>query len=154
MGRTLPQPLKAVGLFDSIHWHLFQLNNPQIAEKGKLVGLEVKSTVQIGKGGESHNGHSGCHVVACYRIDRESCHIKFVRIMCAVLNGHTHPQPDWTYVGSKVNAVTGSRRTETYNTNLIGTTKLRDGSIYLDPIVVNVKRWKAKRLGDKPPCAL
>ncbi|MGA2866213.1 MAG: hypothetical protein ABSF95_17205 [Verrucomicrobiota bacterium] len=72
--------------------------------------------------------------------------------MLAVLNGHTQPQPDWTY--SKVNAITGSRRTETYNTNLVGTTKLRDGSVYLDPTVINFKRWRAKRLGDKPSHAL
>src|SRR5438552_5526597 len=57
---------------------------------------------------ESHNGHSGWHMVACYRIDRQTCHIKFVHIMGAVLNGHTHSTPDWTYVGSKVNVVTGS----------------------------------------------
>jgi len=130
------------------------LINPQFAEQGKAVGLEIKSTIQIGKGGESHNGHSGWHMVACYRIDRETCHIKFVHIMCAVLNGHTHPQSDWTYVGSKVNAVTGSRRTETYNTTLVGTTKMRDGSIYLDPTVVNFKRWRAKRMGEKPSHAL
>ena len=75
-------------------------------------------------------------------------------MMIAVLNGHTHSQPDWTYVGSKVNADTGSRRTETYNTTLVGTTKLRDGSVYLDPTVINFKRWRAKRLGEKPPYAL
>src|SRR5437867_8462622 len=130
------------------------LINPSARAGGKPVGLEVKSTIQIGKGGESHNGHSGWHMVACYRIDRETCHIKFVHVMCAVLNGHTHPHPDWTYVGSKVNTVTGSRRTETYNTNLVGTTKLRDGSVFLDPTVVNFKRWRAKRLGDKPSHAL
>ncbi len=93
-------------------------------------------------------------MVACYLIDRETCHIKFVHIMLAVLNGHAHAQPDWTYVGSKVNAVTGSRRTETYNTNLVGTKKLRDGSVYLDPTMVIFKRWRAKRLGGKPPHAL
>lgn len=129
------------------------LINPLILDQGKPVGLEIKSTIQIGKGGESHNGHSGWHMVACYRIDGQSCHIKFVHIMLAVLNGHTHSQPDWTYVGSKVNAITGSRRTETYNTNLVGTTKLRDGSAYLDPTVINFNRWRAKRLGDKPPYA-
>jgi len=130
------------------------LINPQVIEQSKPLGLEVKSTIQIGKGGESHNGHSGWHMVACYRIERQTCHIKFVHVMLAVLKGHTHPQPDWTYVGSKVNAVTGSRRTETYNTNLFGTTKLRDGSVYLDSTVINFKRWRAKRLGDKPPHAL
>jgi transcriptional regulator with XRE-family HTH domain len=130
------------------------LINPQAMEQDKAVGLEVKTTIQVGKGGESHNGHSGWHIVACYRIDRETCNIKFVHLMCAVLNGHTHLQPDWTYVGSKVNAVTGSRRTETYNTTLIGTTKLRDGSVYLDPTMINFKRWKVKRLGARPPWAL
>jgi transcriptional regulator with XRE-family HTH domain len=130
------------------------LINPRIMDERKPAGLEVKSTIQIGKGGESHNGHSGWHMAACYRIDRQACRIKFVHIMCAVLNGHTHSAPDWTYVGSKVNAVTGSRRTETYNTNLIGTTKLRDGSVYLDPTAVNFKRWRAKRLGNKPSHAL
>lgn len=127
------------------------LINPRRTGQDKPVGLEVKSTIQVGKGGESHNGHSGWHLVACYRLDRETSHIKFVHLMCAVLNGHTHSQPDWTYVGSRVNSVTGSRRTETYNTTLVGTTKLRDGSVYLDPTVINLKRWKTKRLGDKPP---
>jgi len=130
------------------------LVNPEPDEAGKPVGLEIKTTIQIGKGGESHNGHSGWHMVACYQIDRETCHIKFVHVMLAVLNGHTQPQPDWTYVGSKVNSQTGSRRTETYNTNLVGTTKLRDGSVYLDPTIVNFKRWRTKRLGEKPPYAL
>ena len=130
------------------------LINPQVPKTRMPVGLEIKSTIQIGKGGESHNGHSGWHLVACYRIDRETCHIKFVHIMCAVLNGHAHPKPDWTYVGSRVNTITGSRRTETYNTNLTGTTKLRDGSVYLDPTVVNFKRWRARRMGDKPSYAL
>jgi hypothetical protein len=39
-------------------------------------------------------------------------------------------------------------------TSLIGTTKLRDGSVYLDPTLVNFTRWRAKRLGNKPPWAL
>jgi hypothetical protein len=70
--------------------------------------------------------------------------------MFAVLNGHNHPEPDWTYVGSKVNAPTGSRRTETYNTTLIGTTKLRDGSVFLDPTAVDFKRWRQQRRGPTP----
>ena len=68
----------------------------------------------------------------------------------AVLNSHSHAEPDWKYVGSKVNETTGSRRTETYNTTLIGTTKLRDGSVYLDLAAVNFKRWKQQRLGSMP----
>jgi hypothetical protein len=70
--------------------------------------------------------------------------------MFAVLNGHSHPEPDWTYVGSKVNATTGSRRTETYNTTLVGTTKLRDGSVFLDSTAVDFKRWRQARKGTIP----
>ena len=123
-------------------------------EKDKPVGLEVKSTIQIGKGGESHNGHSGWHLVACFVMDRKTGNIRFVHVMAAVLNGHAQPEPDWVYVGSKVNVATGSRRTETYNTNLIGTTKLRDGSIYLDPEHVNFQRWRQKRRGPTPPFSI
>ncbi len=126
------------------------LINPKAVEKGKPVGLEVKSTIQIGKGGESHNGHSGWHLVACFAIDQKTGNIRFVHVMLAVLNGHTQPEPDWVYVGSKVNVDTGSRRTETYNTTLIGTTKLRDGSVYLDPISIDFKRWRQSRRGSVP----
>ena len=117
---------------------------------GKPVGLEVKSTIQIGKGGESHNGHSGWHLVACFRIQEATGLIQFVHVMLAVLKGHTHLDSDWVYVGSRVNATTGSRRTETYNTTLAGTTKLRDGSAYLDPTVVAFERWRQARTGAVP----
>ncbi len=126
------------------------LINPIARQGGKPVGLEVKSTVQVGKGGESHNGHSGWHLVACFQIVPTTGVVRFVHVMLAELNGHTHPQSDWVYVGSKVNATTGSRRTETYNTTLAGTTKLRDGSIYLDPKVVNFTRWRQARSGSVP----
>jgi len=126
------------------------LINPNVKVGGKPVGLEVKSTIQIGKGGESHNGHSGWHLIACFQIEPASGLIRFVHVMLAVLNGHTHPQSDWVYVGSKVNATTGSRRTETYNTTLAGTTKLRDGSVYLDPTLVKFKRWRQARTGPVP----
>lgn len=114
------------------------------SNNGNNVGLEVKTTINIGKGGESHNGHSGWHVIACYNFV-ESGDIKFVHIMFANINGHQHENPDWNYVGSKVNSTTGSRRTETYNTNLKGTTKLRDGSVYLDSSKVNFNRWRQER---------
>jgi transcriptional regulator with XRE-family HTH domain len=114
------------------------------AAKGRGVGLEVKLTLNIGKGGESHNGHHGWHVIACYNFT-ETGDIVFVHVMFAVLNGHQDPNPDWSYVGSKVNAVTGSRRTETYTTNLAGTTKLRDGSVYINTNIVNYSRWRQKR---------
>jgi len=40
-----------------------------------------------------------------------------------------------------------------YNTNLIGTTKLRDGSVYFDPGAINHKRWRQRRRADAPPPA-
>ena len=123
------------------------------ARNGKEIGLEVKTTINIGKGGESHNGHSGWHVVACYNFV-ESGDIKFVHLMFADINGHQTSDPDWNYVGSKVNSTTGSRRTETYNTNLKGTTKLRDGSIYLDTSAVNFSRWRQSRNNFIPPWSI
>lgn len=126
------------------------LINASAREGRRLAGLEIKSTIQIGKGGESHNGHSGWHLVACFQIEERTGNIRFIHVMMAVLNGHTHPEPDWTYVGSKVNPTTGSRRTETYNTTLIGTTKLRDGSVYLDAGVVDFSRWRQKRRSKMP----
>ena len=71
-------------------------------------------------------------------------------MLASVLNGHNQPEPDWVYVGSKVNIDTGSRRTETYNTTLIATTKLRDGSVYLDPTSIDFKRWRQGRRGSIP----
>lgn len=107
-----------------------------------IAGLEVKSTVRPGKGGESHNGHSGWHVVACFSLDKDSGDIKFVHVMFADLIGHDKPGADWKYVGSKANEVTGSQRTETYITTGIGTAKLRHGSAYLDSDVVDISRWR------------
>jgi transcriptional regulator with XRE-family HTH domain len=123
---------------------------PKAKIGGKPAGLEIKSTIQIGKGGESHNGHSGWHLIACFRIEKETGNVRFVHLMLAVLNSHSHAQPDWKCVGSKVNADTGSRRTETYNTTLTGTTKLRDGSAFLDPDVIDFRRWKQERDGPVP----
>jgi hypothetical protein len=102
----------------------------------------------------SHNGHSGWHLVACFTTEEKTGNIRFVHVMLAVLNGHNLPEPDWVYVGSKVNVDTGSRRTETYNTTLIGTTKLRDGSVYLDPTAINFKRWRQGRRGPVPPFSI
>ena len=130
------------------------LINSSVKESGKPVGLEVKSTIQIGKGGESHNGHSGWHLIACFRFEEQTGNIRFIHLMFAVLNGHNHPEADWTYVGSKVNATTGSRRTETYNTTLAGTTKLRDGSVFLDSTAVDFKRWRQARKGVVPPYSI
>lgn len=126
------------------------LVNAAVKVGGKRAGLEVKSTIQIGKGGESHNGHSGWHLIACFRVEEKTGNIRFIHLMFAVLNGHNHAEPDWTYVGSKVNAETGSRRTETYNTTLIGLTKLRDGTVFLDPNAIDFRRWRQQRRGPCP----
>jgi len=117
----------------------------------RVGGLEVKSTVQIGKGGESHNGHSGWHLVGCFTIHAESGDIRFIHVMVAELIGHSRSSADWKYLGSKANASTGSQRTETYVTTLRGTTKLRDGSVYLDPNYINFSRWKQDRETEVPP---
>lgn len=120
----------------------------------KDVGLEVKSTINIGKGGESHNGHSGWHLVACFQSEDTTGNIRFVHIMLACLNAHNSENPDWKYLGSRVNLETGSRRTETYTTNLQGTTKLRDGSVYLDPDFVNYSRWRQIKRKRIPPYSI
>ncbi|WP_158623585.1 hypothetical protein, partial [Corallococcus sp. CA053C] len=118
---------------------------------GEGEGLEVKATVNLTKGGESHNGHSGWHVIVCYEIN-ERWDVNFTLIMFANLNGHQTSEPDWEYVKSTVNVQTGSQRTETYTTNLFGKTKLRDGSVYLDPTKVNYRRWRqARRSNEAAP---
>lgn len=123
------------------------------ANHGNGDGLEIKTTINVGKGGESHNGHSGWHVVSCYKIE-EGGDISFIHIMFANLNGHKHPNPDWTYLGSKENKDTGSRRTETYITNLEGTTKLRNGTVYLVPDEVDFRRWKVSPKIPIPPYSI
>ena len=92
--------------------------------------------------------------MACFAIDQKAGNIRFVHVMLAVPRGHNQPEPDWVYVGGKVDADTGSRRTETYNTILIGTTKLRDGSAYLDPTAIAFKRWRQRRRGPMPPFSI
>lgn len=114
------------------------------------VGLEVKTTINVGKGGESHNGHSGWHLITCYRNDTNSGNIQFIHAMFADLKSHTDDNPDWKYLGSRVNPDTGSRRTETYTTNLYRTTKLRDGSVFLNPEFVAFQGWRQQRRGSKP----
>jgi transcriptional regulator with XRE-family HTH domain len=66
---------------------------PDLINQDCDTGLEVKTTINIGKGGESHNGHSGWHVIACYNF-LETSDIKFVHIMFANINGHQCDSPD------------------------------------------------------------
>jgi transcriptional regulator with XRE-family HTH domain len=105
-------------------------------------GLEVKTTIRPGKGGESHNGHSGWHVIACYELDKVSGDICFLHVMFADLVGHGGSKADWKYVGSTVNKDTGSQRTETYTTTPAGTAKLRHGTVYLNSERIDVSRWR------------
>lgn len=125
------------------HFHGQKYPDLVCDDNGKRIGgLEVKSTIQIGKGGESHNGHSGWHVVACFQIDEKSGDIQFIHVMFADLVGHGQRNADWKYVGSKVNKKTGSQRTETYNTTSRGTAKLRHGTAYLDTSAIKIERWR------------
>jgi transcriptional regulator with XRE-family HTH domain len=119
------------------------------ANRGQGEGLEVKATIKVGKGSESHNGHGGWHLIACYQ-SQEKGEVRFLHLMCAVLNDHRSQAPDWKYVGSRVNAQTGSQRTETYVTTPTGATKLRDGSVYIDP-AIDFRRWRQERAGQPVP---
>jgi hypothetical protein len=93
------------------------------------IGLEVKASVNAWKGGEGHNGHSGWHIIICYRI-LQNGDIEITQVEIASLIGFGLESSDWKYLGSKRNQ-NDSQRTETYITTNIGTAKLRDGSAYL-----------------------
>ena len=89
------------------------------------------------KGGEGHNGHSGWHIVVCYEL-LENGVIDFSQVEVAKLIGYERNNSDWKYQGSNRNA-NDSQRTETYVTTSIGTAKLRDGTVYMNPdyVIVN-----------------
>jgi hypothetical protein len=126
---------------------------PDLKNPSNDVGLEMKAANKPGKGGESHNGHGGWHLVACFDLDQRTGNIQFVHIEVAELVGHLEePEGDWHYCGSTVDEETGSRRTETYYTTRRGTSKLRDGSVYLDTErVKNWKRWRRDESCPIPP---
>lgn len=99
------------------------------------VGLEIKCTVNSSKGGESHNGHSGWHMVASYEMI--DYNLQWTCIKFANLG-----RDDWKYCGSKINDG-GSQRTETYSTSPSGRSKLLGGICYLNKdIVQNWNRWR------------
>ena len=152
-GRALPSYIQANNFsgivsnilsdaFDRLtpYKHNHDQRYPDLVNRSR--GLEIKTTIRVNKGGESHNGHSGWHLVACFKRDPDSGDILFIHAMFAELIGHTLPDSDWKYVGSSVNSASGSQRTETYNTTPKGTTKLRDGSAYLDPNEISYRRWR------------
>lgn len=120
---------------------------PDLKNSSNGVGLEMKASNKPGKGGESHNGHGGWHMVSCFDLDERSGNILFVHIEVAELVGHIDElEGDWHYCGSTVDEETGSQRTETYYTTGRGTSKLRDGSAYLDTDrVTNWKHWQHDR---------
>ena len=109
---------------------------PDLMHETRNIGLEVKASNKPLKGGEGHNGHSGQHIVVCYQI-LDNGDIEFVHVEIADLVGYELPNADWKYQGSKRNE-NNSQRTETYITTNVGTAKLRDGSVYLNPEYVNI----------------
>ena len=104
---------------------------PDLMHESKRIGLEVKASNKPMKGGEGHNGHSGWHIVVCYQI-MPNGDIEFTQVEIAELIGYGCPNSDWKYQGSQRNS-NDSQRTETYITTNIGTAKLRDGTVYLNP---------------------
>ena len=109
---------------------------PDLMHETRNIGLEVKASNKPLKGGEGHNGHSGWHIVVCYQI-LDNGDIEFVHVEIADLVGYELPNADWKYQGSKRNE-NNPQRTETYITTNVGTAKLRDGSVYLNPEYVNI----------------
>ena len=103
---------------------------PDLLHESKPVGIEIKATKKPFKGGEGHNGHSGWHIVICYKTF-DNGDIEFIQVEVANLIGYEFENSDWKYLGSKRNE-NNSQRTETYITNNIGTAKLRDGTAYLN----------------------
>ncbi len=110
------------------------------------IGLEIKSANRAGKGGESHNGHTGWHIIACYDTERETGRIVFIHIMVAELIGYERGEIDWKLLQSTHDrGRTG--HIETYSTTPQGRAKLLDGTVYLDTErVPNWKRWRRKTL--------
>lgn len=106
---------------------------PDLKDKTTHTGLDIKMTTTRLKGGEGHNGHSGWHIVTTYQIHKDG-RIRFIWAGIAELVGFEFgiAKSDWVYQHSQRNA-NNSQRTETYVTTKIGTAKIRDGSLYLDP---------------------
>ncbi|MCD8056619.1 MAG: hypothetical protein LUE25_07955 [Clostridiales bacterium] len=109
---------------------------PDLMHISNGTGLEVKASNKPLKGGEGHNGHSGWHIVVCYTI-LDNGDIEFTHVEIANLVGFECEGSDWKYMGSRRNE-NDSQRTETYVTNNVGTAKLRDGSVYLNPEFVTI----------------
>ena len=120
----------------SVYYSYHDQRYPDLMHEYKEIGLEVKASNKPLKGGEGHNGHSGWHIVICYQIS-ESGDIEFTQVEIADLIGYECRNSDWKYQGSQRNSH-NSQRTETYITTNIGTAKLRDGTVYLNPNYVTI----------------
>ena len=124
-------------LSDASVYHSFHDQRyPDLMHNSKGIGLEVKASNKPLKGGEGHNGHSGWHIVVCYQI-LSNGDIEFTQVEIAELIGYECPNSDWKYQGSQRNS-NNTQRTETYTTTNIGTAKLRDGTVYLNPEYVKI----------------
>ncbi len=124
--------------------HNHEQRFPDLKNPNNGIGLELKAANKPGKGGESHNGHGGWHLIAGFELDEVSGNIRFIHVEIAeLISFRDEPEGDWHYCGSNVNEETGSQRTETYYTTNRGTSKLRDGSVYLD--TDKVANWQAWR---------
>lgn len=125
---------------------------PDLMNYENGIGLEVKASNKPWKGGEGHNGHTGWHIIVCYKMDSEHI-IEFIQAEIAYLNGYELENSDWHYQGSSRNE-NNSQRTETYTTTARGTAKLRDGSVYLNTDIVPVTSFmqsSRRRLEDELP---
>ena len=120
----------------SVYLSFSEQRYPDLKHRIKGIGLEVKASNKPMKGGEGHNGHSGWHIIVCFEL-LKSGNIDFSQVEIANLIGYESPNTDWKYQGSKRNK-NHSQRTETYVTTSIGTAKLRDGTVYLNPTYVKI----------------
>lgn len=111
---------------------------PDLKNMETGIGLEVKASNKPMKGGEGHNGHSGWHIIVCFEMLKNG-EIDFSQVEVANLIGFENVGSDWKYQGSSRNK-NNSQRTETYTTTNIGTAKLRDGTIYLNPEYVAISK--------------
>lgn len=130
----------------SVYHSYSEQSYPDLMHELKPIGLEVKATKKAFKGGEGHNGHSGWHIIVCYRIF-DNGDIEFMQVEVAKLTGYECEKSDWIYQGSRRNS-NNSQRTETYITNNIGTAKLRDGTVYFNfdelKMTAQLKRFREK----------
>ena len=65
---------------------VYRLNNersyPDLIHETESIGLEIKATKKPFKGGEGHNGHSGWHIVICYKLF-DNGDIEFIQVEVA-----------------------------------------------------------------------